>query len=82
MEGIFRVAGQNVRCTKIREELNENGSVFDEFEDPHNVATVIKQWLRDLPFPVFLYENFDKLISFIRWFFFYLFIFIKILFMK
>jgi hypothetical protein len=68
-EGIFRLAGTNVRCNYIRKELERNGVIFSPTEDPHNVASVLKQWLRDLPEPLFLFENFEPIIALARTFF-------------
>ena len=64
LEGIFRLAGQNTVCTQIRESI-ENGKIeFNDVENPHNVTSLLKQWLRNLNPPALLYDNFDKVISF------------------
>ena len=81
LEGIFRVAGQNNRCNQLKELIDYENALFPDSEDPHNVASIIKQWLRDLPSPVFLYQNFDLMLSLNRFFLlslslFYHFIFI------
>ena len=73
MEGIFRMAGQNVRCTTLKEEIDNSLSVkFSDTENPHDIANLFKQWLRDLPEPLFLFSNFDKIISISSSFFYFI----------
>merc|ERR1712137_215011 len=64
IEGIFRLAGENARCVQLREEINNRTDInFRNSENPHNVSSILKQWLRDLPEPVLLYKNYDVVLA-------------------
>merc|ERR1712137_262240 len=39
------------------------GIVFKKDENPHNITGVLKQWLRGLPEPALLFENFTEIIK-------------------
>jgi len=55
--GIFRVAPDGEDCRDAREAI-DSGEGWDKFEDVHVVATLIKQFFRDLP-PVGLLNRLD-----------------------
>jgi hypothetical protein len=62
-EGLFRIAGAASKVKKLRAALNaENASVTlcpEEF-DAHVVATVLKQYLRELPQPLMTFQLHDE----------------------
>jgi len=61
-EGIFRLAGQKTRCEQIRDEFDTGlTNDFSPNEAPNEVANVLKQWLRGLPQPILLLENYEKI---------------------
>jgi hypothetical protein len=64
LEGIFRLAGLDSHCKQIREDW-DNGvkSDFDDDDNPHNAAHLLKQWLRDRKEPILLVSNFDPIIQ-------------------
>ena len=59
LEGIFRVAGQTTQCNELMNTIDAALDFnFSKDENPHNVTSLLKQWLRDLPEPVLLFDNF------------------------
>ena len=63
-EGIFRLAGENVRCQELREEIDHKTDIdFLDSENPHNVSSILKTWIRELPEPMLLFKNFEKLLE-------------------
>eukprot|EP00012_Vannella_robusta_P011328 CAMPEP_0206202734 /NCGR_PEP_ID=MMETSP0166-20121206/12366_1 /ASSEMBLY_ACC=CAM_ASM_000260 /TAXON_ID=95228 /ORGANISM="Vannella robusta, Strain DIVA3 518/3/11/1/6" /LENGTH=980 /DNA_ID=CAMNT_0053621749 /DNA_START=454 /DNA_END=3392 /DNA_ORIENTATION=- len=64
LEGVFRMAGQAQRCAELRAEIDATTKIsFSDQENPHNVTSILKQWLRGLPEPAMLFGNFDKVIK-------------------
>ena len=61
-EGIFRLSGRATQIDKLRTQLDQGKKVFfSEDMDVHSVATLFKQWLRELPEPLLtwrLYKDF------------------------
>lgn len=58
-EGILRVPGNTGRVKIIREEMEEKfceGTFSWEDRRPHDCATLLKQFLRELPFPLLTHE--------------------------
>ncbi|KAL4900617.1 hypothetical protein BDW74DRAFT_182697 [Aspergillus multicolor] len=59
-EGIFRLSGSNVVVKALRERFNTEGDVDflagDEYYDVHAVASLFKQYLRELPSTVLTRE--------------------------
>ncbi|KAK2559913.1 Rho GTPase-activating protein 18 [Acropora cervicornis] len=58
-EGILRVPGNTGRVKIIREEMEEkfyDGTFSLEDRRPHDCATLLKQFLRELPFPLLTHE--------------------------
>ncbi|XP_055857765.1 uncharacterized protein LOC129920507 isoform X2 [Episyrphus balteatus] len=62
--GLFRVSTSKKRVRQMREELDRSSSTFIDPETcPHDVATLLKEFLRDLPEPLLcrnLYKAFIK----------------------
>lgn len=58
-EGIFRIPGSHMQCTKLRLQLESGLYNGEGLLDPHVPASVLKWWLRDLESPVIppLYYN-------------------------
>ena len=64
LEGIFRLAGETEITKQLREELDNGVDIsFSSTENPHNVTSILKQWFRALPEPVFLYQNYETILS-------------------
>lgn len=58
-EGILRVPGNTGRVKIIREEMEEkfyDGTFSWEDRRPHDCATLLKQFLRELPFPLLTHQ--------------------------
>ncbi|RAL08694.1 GTPase-activating protein BEM3 [Aspergillus homomorphus CBS 101889] len=59
-EGIFRLSGSNVVVKALKERFNNEGDVDfladDEYHDVHAVASLFKQYLRELPTTVLTRE--------------------------
>lgn len=51
-EGIFRIPGSHMLCTKLRLQLEAGQYAGTGLLDPHVPASVLKWWLRDLEEPV------------------------------
>jgi hypothetical protein len=51
IEGLFRKAGSLARQKKLRVHL-ENGCDIPDSADPHDVASMFKQYLREMPIPL------------------------------
>eukprot|EP00299_Pterocystis_sp_00344_P008862 c3533_g1_i1.p1 GENE.c3533_g1_i1~~c3533_g1_i1.p1 ORF type:complete len:340 (-),score=62.85 c3533_g1_i1:33-1052(-) len=52
-EGIFRIPGQAAQVEALRERLNSNFASVDLFdENIHEVSSVMKRWIRELPQPL------------------------------
>jgi hypothetical protein len=63
-EGIFRLAGESVRCVTLKDELNQKADTdFLDSENPHNVSSILKMWLRELPEPVMLFKNYEPVLN-------------------
>ncbi|GFS18191.1 rho GTPase-activating protein 18 [Elysia marginata] len=61
-EGILRVSGADSRAKQLRHDLEEKfyQGLFSWGDcGPHDVAMVMKQFLRELPIPLLLYEYLD-----------------------
>lgn len=63
MEGIFRVSARvsdvdNLRAA-YRRTTGQGNVELDRWQDLHVHACALKQWLRDLPYPLFSYELYD-----------------------
>lgn len=62
--GIFRVSTSLKRIRQLREDLDSGKDVqFGEDHSPHDVAALLKEFLRDLPEPLLcrdLYQAFLK----------------------
>ena len=47
--GIFRVSGDKNVCEQLKNDIDQHKSINLKKEDPHNIASLIKQFLRDIP---------------------------------
>lgn len=63
-EGIFRLPGESAYYTNLREVINKQTD-FEILpsENPHNISSILKLWLRELKEPVLLFKNFDRVIQ-------------------
>lgn len=50
-EGIFRIPGDQSQMNALREQLEQGNYEITE-NDPHVIASILKQWFRDLTEPV------------------------------
>lgn len=63
-EGIFREAGSNNQINHFMTLFNEGEDViFPKSLDPHIVSGILKKYLRDLPEPLFRFENYLPMIE-------------------
>lgn len=75
--GIFRVSTSKKRVRQLREDFDRGTYYLDENICPHDVATLLKEYFRDLPEPLLcrnLYSAFVRTQSKCFLVFFYLFI--------
>lgn len=64
VEGIFRLSGGAVKIESYVAIFNKGGDVdLNQEEDPHTVAGLLKQYLRDMAIPLIPYEFYDTFIS-------------------
>lgn len=65
VEGIFREGGNFSKCAEFRNEIDSEIEIDHIFakQNIHNVTNVFKQWLRELPEPIFKYENYGIICS-------------------
>lgn len=65
--GLFRIAGSAKRCRQLRLELDSGQEIIlsDEQSEvyPHDVATLLKEYFRDLPDPLFTKELYPAFVS-------------------
>lgn len=61
--GLFRVAGSVKRCRQLKVDLESGGELFIRTDDeeglehyPHDIATLLKEFFRDLPQPLLTSE--------------------------
>ncbi|KAM7296257.1 rho GTPase-activating protein 44 [Ixodes scapularis] len=66
-EGLFRITGSVSKVKKLKSAFNAGIVDLSEFErDPHTIASILKQYLRELPEPLMtfsLYEDWMKAAS-------------------
>lgn len=62
-EGIFRLPGSSNRVKEIKDEFDKGNIVDLTKEDIHVTASVLKQFLRDLPNPLIPYELYEIVIG-------------------
>jgi len=63
-EGIFRQSGSALEINTWKSLLNQGNTVeFKETENPHNVSGLLKKWIRDLPEPLFTFQNYPLFAS-------------------
>jgi hypothetical protein len=68
-EGIFRLSAEADDCDALRTHLSSGGSVataqaaVDATNDPHVLATLLKEWLRRLPSPLVPSSVFNGLVA-------------------
>eukprot|EP01125_Pyxidicula_operculata_P012392 TRINITY_DN406_c2_g1_i1.p1 TRINITY_DN406_c2_g1~~TRINITY_DN406_c2_g1_i1.p1 ORF type:complete len:213 (-),score=32.87 TRINITY_DN406_c2_g1_i1:40-678(-) len=66
-EGLFRVAGREVRVKALQEEVNRlivfSSDVFSVDEDVHTVATLLKRFFRDLSEPILTYDLYPMFVA-------------------
>ncbi|NXD37354.1 RHG06 protein, partial [Copsychus sechellarum] len=63
-EGIFRVGSSKKRVQQLREEFDRGQDVFlDEHQSVHDVAALLKEFVRDLPEPLIPRELYGAFLS-------------------
>ncbi|XP_071613892.1 rho GTPase-activating protein 36 [Heliangelus exortis] len=63
-EGIFRVGSSKKRVQQLREEFDQGLDVFlDEHQSVHDVAALLKEFLRDMPDPLIPRELYSAFLS-------------------
>ena len=72
-EGLFRVSGSHQLVTLLKVQINEGHDVnfVENSTDPHVVAHLLKQFLRELPEPLLTYELYADFIRIGGMFIFY-----------
>eukprot|EP00026_Physarum_polycephalum_P005224 Phypoly_transcript_05255.p1 GENE.Phypoly_transcript_05255~~Phypoly_transcript_05255.p1 ORF type:complete len:563 (+),score=75.83 Phypoly_transcript_05255:228-1916(+) len=62
-EGIFRISGSFSQVKEIKQKVDEGQDISCDTYDIHSISGVLKLYLRELPVPLFTYENYTKLIE-------------------
>eukprot|EP01126_Amoeba_proteus_P066921 TRINITY_DN9772_c0_g1_i2.p1 TRINITY_DN9772_c0_g1~~TRINITY_DN9772_c0_g1_i2.p1 ORF type:complete len:568 (-),score=123.45 TRINITY_DN9772_c0_g1_i2:74-1555(-) len=60
VQGIFRLSGSRMRVNEMIELYNQGQRVDLEKEDLHDVTCILKQYLRELPDPLFTLDLYPK----------------------
>jgi len=64
LEGIFRLSGRASQVEKLRDQLDQGKKVFfSQDMDVHSVASLFKQWLRELPEPLLTWDLYDDFLA-------------------
>lgn len=64
LEGIFRLSGRASQVEKLRDQLDQGKKVFFSADmDVHSVASLFKQWLRELPEPLLTWDLYDEFLA-------------------
>lgn len=61
-EGIFRRSASVLKVQTLKEQANAGKT--PPFETPHEAASLLKKFLRDLKEPLLTYELYDEIIQF------------------
>ncbi|GAM17316.1 hypothetical protein SAMD00019534_004910 [Acytostelium subglobosum LB1] len=61
-EGIFRMSPSHTQIQQEKLRLDEGGTL-DHLTDVHLVASLLKNWLRDLPTPIISADIYDELLT-------------------
>ncbi|XP_054719239.1 rho GTPase-activating protein 44-like [Uloborus diversus] len=60
-EGLFRIGGSMLKIKKMKSAFDAGlQNLIEEDKDPHNVAGVLKLYLRSLPEPLLTYQFYDQ----------------------
>ncbi|GFY40809.1 rho GTPase-activating protein 44 [Trichonephila inaurata madagascariensis] len=60
-EGLFRIGGSMIKIKKMKSAFDAGfHHLIEEERDPHNVAGVLKLYLRSLPEPLLTYQLYDQ----------------------
>ncbi len=59
-EGIYRISGVKSKVQALKEAYNKGAHVYLHEHEPNIVASLLKQYLRDLPEPVLTSELMPK----------------------
>eukprot|EP01111_Echinosteliopsis_oligospora_P010966 TRINITY_DN3502_c0_g1_i1.p1 TRINITY_DN3502_c0_g1~~TRINITY_DN3502_c0_g1_i1.p1 ORF type:complete len:416 (-),score=107.48 TRINITY_DN3502_c0_g1_i1:308-1555(-) len=66
-EGLFRISGNHTDIMTIKQNINKGMSVDfyndTKFQDPHLVAALLKAYVRELPEPIFTFDNFPAIVA-------------------
>jgi hypothetical protein len=66
LQGVFRLSGDSVEIANTRERL-DSGAVVDLAKvGPHSVSGLVKLFLRLLPEPLMLFDNYDGMVAAFR----------------
>eukprot|EP00742_Colponemidia_sp_Colp-10_P001879 GILJ01002010.1.p1 GENE.GILJ01002010.1~~GILJ01002010.1.p1 ORF type:complete len:482 (-),score=100.20 GILJ01002010.1:399-1844(-) len=64
VEGIFRLPGNNLEITALKQRFDEGEDVnVFEVAEVHNITSLLKLFLRDLPIPLFTFELYPDFIT-------------------
>lgn len=67
--GVFRLPGQATRVQEMREIFNQGVQYdFEDSEDVHTVASLLKLYLRELPVPLVEFSLYDSFSKATRWY--------------
>jgi Rho GTPase-activating protein 1 len=65
-QGLFRLSGNVTEVNKVKILLNNNDNVDLCHCDIHTIATILKQFFREMPEPLFTYECYDGFLNILQ----------------
>jgi len=65
-QGLFRISGSSTEASKIKILLNNADNIDLCHCDIHTIGTVVKQFFRELPEPLFTYELYNSFLSILQ----------------
>lgn len=66
-EGIFRRSGSKLKTDELKRRVNLGEVLSLHNEEPHNVASLLKSFFRELTEPLLTFELYDEIIRFLEW---------------
>lgn len=67
-EGIFRRSGNISRISDLKAKINRGINIDVSRESTHDVAGLLKTFLRELSEPLLTYELYEEIIKFSGWY--------------
>lgn len=65
LDGMFRISGALVEVQSVISHFDKGSAHFLDYNtlNPHSLCAILKQYFRELPEPIFPFDNYDKYIA-------------------